>query len=115
MNRLYSVLILVLSTVVLFVSCSGGGGCETGGGGGGASDDDATAVAIQPDGKIVAAGYSYNGSQYVFALVRYNTDVTLDATFNTTGKVTTAIKTIFRWAYFHRARLLKGVEALRGK
>src|SRR5208337_5561767 len=93
MNRLYSVLILVLSTVVLFVSCSGGGGCETGGGGGGASDDDATAVAIQPDGKIVAAGYSYNGSQYVFALVRYNTDVTLDATFNTTGKVTTAIGT----------------------
>ena len=38
----------------------------------GTSDDDAVGVAIQSDGKIVAAGYSENGSgQYVFAVVRY--------------------------------------------
>ena len=37
----------------------------------GTSDDEANAVAIQSDGKIVAAGYSYTGSQDVFALVRY--------------------------------------------
>ena len=42
----------------------------------------AEAVAIQADGKIVAAGY-YNG------LVRYNADGSLDTTFNGTGIVTT--------------------------
>ena len=57
----------------------------------GAINDSALAVAIQSDGKIVAAGYSYNGANYDFALVRYNTDGSLDTTFNTTGKVTTAI------------------------
>ncbi len=41
-------------------------------------DDRANAVAIQNDGKIVAAGYSYNGSNNDFALVRYNTDGSLD-------------------------------------
>jgi hypothetical protein len=30
----------------------------------GGSDDDARSVAIQSDGKIVAAGYSHNGSNY---------------------------------------------------
>lgn len=49
-------------------------------------------LAIQSDGKIVAAGYSSDdGIQYVFALARYNTDGTLDATFATKGTVTTAI------------------------
>ena len=57
----------------------------------GSFDDEAFALAIQPDGKLVAAGYSYNGTQYGFALVRYNTDGSLDTTFNATGIVTTAI------------------------
>ena len=35
------------------------------------SGDDALAVAIQSDGKIVVAGYSDNGSNDDFALVRY--------------------------------------------
>jgi uncharacterized delta-60 repeat protein len=50
-------------------------------------------VAIQGDGKIVAAGYSYNRTNYnsTFALVRYNTDGSLDTAFGTNGKVTTAI------------------------
>jgi len=37
----------------------------------GGSDDVAYSVAIQSDGKIVAAGYSNNGSNFDFALVRY--------------------------------------------
>ena len=57
----------------------------------GTADDDASAVALQPDGKIVAAGYAYNGPQSVFALVRYNADGSLDTSFNGTGKVTTVI------------------------
>jgi len=47
--------------------------------------DSGKAIAIQSDGKIVAAGTSASGS----ALVRYNTDGNLDTTFGTGGKVTT--------------------------
>jgi uncharacterized delta-60 repeat protein len=57
----------------------------------GGSDDRARSVAIQSDGKIVAAGYSNNGSNYDFTLARYNTDGTLDTNFDSDGKVTTAI------------------------
>src|SRR5947207_1066323 len=45
----------------------------------------------QTYGKIVVAGYSYNGSNYDIALVRYNTDGSLDNFFGISGKVTTAI------------------------
>ena len=51
----------------------------------------AYSVAIQSDGKIVAAGHSDNGSNDDFALVRYNTDGSLDTSFDSDGKVTTAI------------------------
>jgi uncharacterized delta-60 repeat protein len=50
--------------------------------------DHAWALAIQPDGKIVAAGAAQVGGG-AFALVRYNTDGTLDTTFSDDGKVTT--------------------------
>jgi uncharacterized delta-60 repeat protein len=54
--------------------------------------DYATSLALQSDGRIVAAGDSYNKEHnYEIALVRYNVDGTLDTTFNTTGKVTTSI------------------------
>jgi uncharacterized delta-60 repeat protein len=59
----------------------------------GTGNDYANSVAIQSGGKIVAAGHSYNGSNYDFALVRYNADGSLDTTFGTSGKVTTAIGT----------------------
>jgi len=48
-------------------------------------------VAVQADGNLVVAGYAFNGSDYDFALVRYNTDGSLDTSFNGTGKVTPAI------------------------
>ncbi len=57
----------------------------------GSSYDYAYSVAIQADGKIVAAGYSDNGANYDFAVVRYNTDGTLDTSFGGTGKVVTAV------------------------
>jgi len=54
-------------------------------------NDAASGVAIQPDGKILAAGsagrYQYSHGQ--FALARYNPDGTLDPTFGGTGKVVT--------------------------
>jgi uncharacterized delta-60 repeat protein len=59
------------------------------------SSDFATAVAIQTDGRIVAAGVSNikNGpvDHTPFSLARYNSDGSLDSTFGTGGKVTTSI------------------------
>ena len=46
---------------------------------------------MQPDGKIVVAGYSLNGSNDDFALVRYNADGSLDTTFGGAGKVITPV------------------------
>lgn len=51
--------------------------------------DGATALAIQPDGKIVLAGSARTSNNENFALARYNTDGTLDNTFGTDGRVTT--------------------------
>ena len=53
-------------------------------------DEYAAAVAIQSDGKVVAASNVHTSpSSGDFALARYNTNGTLDDTFNGTGKVTT--------------------------
>ncbi|WP_351234945.1 calcium-binding protein [Streptomyces sp. NPDC002133] len=52
--------------------------------------DDAFAVAVQADGRIIAAGRSVSGFSNNFALARYNTDGSLDTTFDTDGKVTTS-------------------------
>jgi len=57
----------------------------------GTSDDEAHAIAIQGDGKIVVAGYSDNGSDTDIAVVRYNTDGSLDTAFDTDGIVTTPV------------------------
>jgi serralysin len=54
----------------------------------GESDAAASAVAIQADGKIVAAGYSFVGFNR-FALARYNLDGSLDSSFGGDGKVIT--------------------------
>jgi uncharacterized delta-60 repeat protein len=59
----------------------------------GASQDYAQSVAVQNDGKIVVAGYSGNGVNFDFALARYNTDGSLDTSFDTDGIVTTPIGT----------------------
>jgi uncharacterized delta-60 repeat protein len=48
-------------------------------------------LAIQPDGKILIAGATVVGSDFDFALVRYATNGTLDASFADDGKVITAI------------------------
>ena len=62
------------------------------------SDAYAQALGIQTDGKIVAAGDYYNGSNYEFALVRYTADGSLDTTFGTGGIVTTTIGSGNAWA-----------------
>ncbi|HEY8514733.1 MAG TPA: hypothetical protein VIS07_04365 [Candidatus Binatia bacterium] len=51
----------------------------------GAVEDQARAVAVQADGKIVAAGYSRSGSNRDLALVRYTATGELDPTFDGDG------------------------------
>jgi uncharacterized delta-60 repeat protein len=50
-----------------------------------------TSMAIQPDGQILAGGFTRNGGNpnQQFALARYQTDGTLDPTFDSDGKVIT--------------------------
>ena len=57
----------------------------------GLHEDIAYALLIQPDGKILAAGFSNNDLDFDFALVRYNDDGSLDTSFGTGGIVTTPI------------------------
>lgn len=55
----------------------------------GAGESVARSVALQTDGKIVVACSSVSDSAYEFALVRYNTDGTLDTAFAGDGTATT--------------------------
>jgi len=58
----------------------------------GPGNDSGRALLIQPDGKIVATGtHGVETNNDEFALVRYNSDGTLDNSFGIAGKVTTAI------------------------
>lgn len=51
--------------------------------------DRVSGIAVQSDGKILVAGDSYNSNVSKFALVRYNSDGSLDTSFSGDGKVTT--------------------------
>ena len=53
------------------------------------SDDVAYSLAIQSDGKIILAGFSDDGSNKNAAMIRLNSNGTLDNTFGTSGKVLT--------------------------
>jgi uncharacterized delta-60 repeat protein len=54
--------------------------------------EQANAVALQTDGKIVVAGYSrINGVKDDFALLRLNTNGTIDSAFGSYGKITTSL------------------------
>ena len=48
-------------------------------------------VAVQRDGKIVVAGSAQVGGVDQFALVRYNSDGSLDTSLNSNGTITTAV------------------------
>jgi len=58
--------------------------------------DEANGVIVQPDGKIVAVGYTYIPSSTTqdFAVARYNVDGSLDSTFSSDGLLTTNYKGI---------------------
>jgi uncharacterized delta-60 repeat protein len=53
----------------------------------GSSYDDVLDLTIQPDGKIIAVGYSPVGSEDRTVVVRYNPDGSIDPGFGTNGRV----------------------------
>ena len=59
----------------------------------------ATGLALQADGKIVAVGQNADPGQshFAFAVARYNTDGSLDTSFNGSGKVSTSFPG-FAWS-----------------
>lgn len=62
----------------------GSGGCVIAG-----AADHVHHLAIQADGRIVVVGDKYSGTSWDFALARFNSDGSLDASFGTGGLVTT--------------------------
>jgi len=59
----------------------------------------ARGVAIQPDGKIVAAGGAQDGVIDTFALARYNPDGSLDPAFGSGGKVLTGFSAGYHFVW----------------
>lgn len=55
----------------------------------GAEHAGAVTMAVQSDGKIVAAGFATVNDDQIFALARYNADGTLDPSFGEAGKIVT--------------------------
>jgi len=53
---------------------------------GGSGHDFGQSVMLQPDGKIVLAGRSFNGSDFDFSLIRLNANGSLDESFGSSGK-----------------------------
>jgi uncharacterized delta-60 repeat protein len=56
--------------------------------------DRAQAIGLQPDGKIIAAGFATSSGNNDFALARYNTDGSLDTSFDGDGMVITNISAV---------------------
>lgn len=59
----------------------------------GSAIDQARSVIQQSDGKLVLAGYSFNGSNTDFSLIRLNANGSLDTSFGTGGKLLMPIGT----------------------
>ena len=66
----------------------------------GGGDEWGRAVAIQPDGRLVIAGYTFTGSSNDVVVARYHPDGSLDTSFSGDGKVSTDwnYKDDYAWA-----------------
>jgi uncharacterized delta-60 repeat protein len=97
--------VAVLASVAQPASAAPGAVDATFGGGGalrtnlGGTYDWAYATAVQPDGRILAAGVSNAGGTYDFALARYTTTHSLDPTFGNQGVALTDFGKSYDWAY----------------
>jgi uncharacterized delta-60 repeat protein len=59
----------------------------------------AQGITFQPDGKILVASQSWGPTGWVFTLLRFNTNGTLDNTFSGDGKLTTDLPTPHEISY----------------
>jgi uncharacterized delta-60 repeat protein len=57
----------------------------------GYGDDRAYSIVMQPDGKLVIGGYSYDGAKWVFGLARFTSSGAYDLTFDADATVTTTL------------------------
>jgi uncharacterized delta-60 repeat protein len=57
----------------------------------GSISDYANAIALQQNGRIIVAGASFQGANNAYAVLRYNSDGSLDTTFGTGGEVVIGI------------------------
>jgi len=102
MTKIRAVFVLLVSVVVWCVVGAGAAVAAPGdldasfGAGGmvltdiaGGNSDDAYGVVVDSAGRVVVAGYSWNGSDDDVAVVRYTSSGVLDTSFGTGGKVTT--------------------------
>ena len=105
--RIYNRVLSAAEISELFVGAPGSGDLDTSFSGdgkvltnfGSGRDDVALALALQPDGKIVVAGYSDVSGSLDFALARYLSNGTLDPSFSGDGKVLTNFGTSDDVAY----------------
>ncbi len=67
----------------------------------GPAEDNATGVAIQSNGKIVVVGYTNNGAESDFLVLRYNANGTPDTSFSGDGMVTTNFDNTSAFAPFN--------------
>jgi uncharacterized delta-60 repeat protein len=58
----------------------------------GSGDDYIVSIAVQPDGRIVGGGYSFNGSNYDFAVLRWQGETSHTATFASASDVPLTFK-----------------------
>jgi uncharacterized delta-60 repeat protein len=79
------------------------------------ANDAAFAVVIQPDGKIVTAGFSGVPFSERFAVARYTTSGALDSTFGNGGKVTTDGRGTLGFALAIQRVLLEGKIVVAGR
>jgi uncharacterized delta-60 repeat protein len=61
------------------------------------SSDRINALALRPDGRIVAGGYSYISNQTIIALAQYHSDGSLDAGFGTNGTFISPVGELNAW------------------
>src|SRR4029077_17412435 len=74
------------------------------------ANDQTDSVAVQPDGRILAAGAAgpYINRGFDFPLARYNSNGTLDTSFGTSGKLTTNFGGFNDWPSEPSAVALQG-------
>lgn len=76
------------------------------------TEDRALGLVRRSDGKFVTGGYGYVSGNYDYLVARFNTDGSLDTSFGTGGKTTTAVGTSHDYGFaisqFPNGRLVMG-------